>query len=546
MRVRYLCRMRYILLGSALVWAQSLSEAELALSRENYERALMLTDQIISAKPKELYAYYLKGQAYLGQYRQADEDDPRRSLLLRQAREVFNAALGKNPKFAYGHIGIAEVELLEKNTDAAKAALSKAEEYGAAEVKALTETARIYTLLGGKFGVDKATLLLSKAKSKDPNNPAILRGLGDLWMQQGVTELAIDNYQKAVAAEPNNPENHFKLGQAYAKAKSYKDAGEAYKKATEVDPSFAPAFRELGEIFFLAQRYQQAKEYYQKYVSLRPELPARVRYATFLYLSKDYKAAIEEIRKVFQDTFSLTLQRLLGYSLVEDGQYEAGIQELSKYFAKQAPEKVIAKDYLFYAKALDKAGKDSLSVIYYPKAVEKDPSLLVEAYTEMANALNTLGRYKDAADALEKVAAKNPTLDIYYKLGRIYYKLGQTEKDTSYYGKAIQAFMQVRDKKPDLVPVHTELGRCAAMLDPESTEGRAKPHYEKVIELASSDPNKYRADLMEAYSYLGYYYYNKEDYQKSYDAYTKLQELDPQNPQAAQALPFLREKLKRR
>lgn len=84
------------------------------------------------------------------------------------------------------------------------------------------------------------------------------------------------------------------------------------------------------------------------------------------------------------------------------------------------------------------------------------------------------------------------------------------------------------------------------MLDPESTEGQAKPYYEKVIQLGSTDPTKYRSDLIEAYSYLGYYHYTKEEYQKSYDAYTKLKELDPQNPQAAQALPYLENMLKRK
>ncbi|MCS7296897.1 MAG: tetratricopeptide repeat protein [Bacteroidia bacterium] len=537
--------MRGILLVG-LACAQSLIEAELALSRENYDRVLALTDQLIAAKAKDLYVYYLRGQAYLGQYRQTEEGDPRRDLLLRQARESFSAALAKNPKYPYAHIGIAEVDLLQKNTESAKASLSKAEEYGASEVKALVETARIYTILGGKFGMDKARLLLSKAKTKDPNNTAILRGLGDLWLQEGVVELAIDNYQKAVSIEPANAENHFKLGQAYARAKSYRDAAEAFRKAVEIDPSFAPAYRELGEIYFLAQKYQQAKENYQKYVALRPELPARVRYATFLYLSKDYKSAIEEIRSVLKDTFSLTLQRLLGYSLIEDGQYENGLKELAQYFERQTPQRVIAKDYLFYAKGLDKTGQDSIAVIYYQKAIEKDSTLANETYPEMANALNSLGRYREAAEALQKAIEKSPSLDNYYKLGRIYYKLGQTEKDTSYYHKAIQAFSYVRDKKPDLVPVYTELGRCAAMLDPESTEGRAKPYYEKVIELGSADRTKYKSDLIEAYSYLGYFHYNKEEFDKSYDAYTRLQELDPQNPQAAQALPYLKEKLKRR
>ncbi|RMF50485.1 MAG: hypothetical protein D6750_04800, partial [Bacteroidetes bacterium] len=272
----------------------------------------------------------------------------------------------------------------------------------------------------------------------------------------------------------------------------------------------------------------------------------RVRYATFLYLSKDYKAAIQEIQAVLKDTFSLTLQRLLGYSLVEDNQYEEGLKALQVYFDRQKPEKVIAKDYAFYAKALDKVGKDSLAVVYYSKALEKDPKLGADLYPEMANALNTLGRYREAATALEKAIQYNGSLNHYYALGRIYYKLGQTENDTTYFHKAIQAFSYVKDKKPDLVPVYTELGRCHAMLDPESQAGLAKPYYEKVVELGKSDPGRYANDLKEAYAYLGYYYYIKEDYKNSYDAYTQLKQLDPQNPQAAQALPFLEAKLKGR
>ncbi len=528
------------------LWAQSLAEAEQALSRENYDRVLSLTQQILSAKPKELYAYYLQGQAYLGQYRQLEEDDPRRALLLKNARESFSASTAKNNKFAYGYIGLAEADLVAGAIESAKNHLAKAEEYGASDPKALIEAARVYTLLGGKVGIDKATLLLSKAKTKDPSNPAILRGLGDLWLQQNVLELAIDNYQQAATAEPQNPENFYRLGLAYSKAKSYKDAGEALRKAIELDPGFAPAYRELGEIYYLVQKYPQAKENYQKYVMLRPELPARVRYATFLYLSKDYKAAIQEIQAVLKDTFSLTLQRLLGYSLVEDNQYEEGLKALQVYFDRQKPEKVIAKDYAFYAKALDKVGKDSLAVVYYSKALEKDPKLGADLYPEMANALNTLGRYREAATALEKAIQYNGSLNHYYALGRIYYKLGQTENDTTYFHKAIQAFSYVKDKKPDLVPVYTELGRCHAMLDPESQAGLAKPYYEKVVELGKSDPGRYANDLKEAYAYLGYYYYIKEDYKNSYDAYTQLKQLDPQNPQAAQALPFLEAKLKGR
>ncbi len=532
-------------------WAQSLSEAEAALERENYDRVLSLCGQILSAKPKELQAYYLQGLAYLGKAQQLEEDDPRRLDLIQRGQEAFQVAAAKNPKYAYVYIGLAEVERLRKAPDKAREHLAKAEEYGAAEAKALVDAAKVHTRLGGKASIDKATYLLSKAKTKDPQNPSIYRSLGDLWAVQGVLELAIQNYQEAIRLELNNPENHFRLGTAYAKAKSIREAGDAFRKVTELDPSYAPAYRELGELYFIAQKYQQAKEYYQKYVSLRPEMPARVRYATFLYLSKDYKAAIQEIEAIQRDTFSMTLQRLLGYSLYEDQQYEPAIKALDVYFQKQVPDKVIAKDYLYQAKALDKAGRDADAITYYQKAIEKDANLAAEVYPEMANALNTLGRYKEAAEALKKAIEKNPSLQNHFALGKIYYKLGQTEKDTTYYHKATEAFTFVVQKKPDLVPAYTELGRCAASLDPESAEGRAKPHYEKVIELSGNETQRYKNDLIEAYSYLGYYYYlqgennkSKEAYQKAHEAYKKLQELDPQNPQASQALPYLETRLR--
>ncbi len=535
----------------SLLIAQSLTEAESALERENYERALQMADQILSAKPKELYAYYIKAQAYLGQARQQEENDPQRTSLLQKASDVSQIALAKNSKYAYAYLIIAEVARLQGQAAEAKAVLAKAEEYGTNDVKVLVEAARIYTLLRDKQSIDRATLLLSKAKTKDPQNPAIYRALGDLWLEQGVTELALDQYRQATTLEPNNPENHFRLGVAYAKLKSIREAGEALRKAIELDPGYAPAYRELGEIYFIAQKYQQAKEYYKKYVMLRPELPARVRYATFLYLSKDYKEAIQEIETVLKDTFSLTLQRLLGYSLVEDQQYEQAVQALDRYFAKQAADKVIAKDYLYYAKALDKAGKDEQAIAYYQKAIQKDKALAAEVYPEVANAYNALGRYKEAAEALQKAIEKNPSLQNHYALGKIYYKLGQTEKDTTYYLKAMEAFGYVAQKKPDLVVVHVDLGRCAAMLDPESQQGRAKPHYEQVIQLASQDPARYKAELIEAYTYLGYYYYVKAessnfkaDYQSAYEAYKRLQELDPQNAQAAQALPYLEQRIK--
>ncbi|MGQ9863461.1 MAG: tetratricopeptide repeat protein [Bacteroidia bacterium] len=529
--------MRRMLFLGLLLYSQSTAEVEAALRTENYDRALSLVEPLLSAKPREGFYYYLKAKAYIGKALQLEEDDPARKNFLQSAKEVIGMGLQKASKNPYLQVATAQIEVLQKNPAATKEALAKAEATAGDDVQALTEIANAYILVGDKFSTDKATQLLTRIRSKDPKNVGVRLSLGDLWMKQGVTELAMQNYEEATQLSPQNPEAFYKLGLAYVREKKINDAANAFKRATELEPSYAPAYRELGELYYLAQRYAQAKEAYQKYIRLRPELPARVRYATFLYLSKDYKAAISEIQNTLRDTFSIVLARLLAYSYTEDGQYDQAIEAFETYFAKTPQARIIAKDYEMRGKALDKIGKDSLAVLDYQKAIQMDPQS-THLYSDMANAYNAYGNYQGAAQALENAIKYHPTLQNYFALGEIYYRLKR-------YEEAIQKFDYVREKKPDLVEVWLRLGRCHAGLDPESTEGKAKPFYEKVIELSQSDPSKYRAQLIEAYQYLGYYYYNNNAYSESLENYEKLQALDPENTAAKQAIPFLRNQLKR-
>ena len=58
--------------------------------------------------------------------------------------------------------------------------------------------------------------------------------------------------------------------------------------------------------------------------------------------------------------------------------------------------------------------------------------------------------------------------------------------------------------------------RTNSAMDPETTDGLAKPYYEKVMDmLLSKNEPKYNSALIECYSYLGYYYLLKSDYPTS-------------------------------
>ncbi len=76
-------------------------------------------------------------------------------------------------------------------------------------------------------------------------------------------------------------------------------------------------------------------------------------------------------------------------------------------------------------------------------------------------------------------------------------------------------------------------------MDPESEQGLAKPYYEKTIEVILAKPEQDDSDkkvLVEAYSYLSYYYYLQYDKSKKAEdkanvkSYAeKVLQIDPEN-----------------
>ena len=81
--------------------------------------------------------------------------------------------------------------------------------------------------------------------------------------------------------------------------------------------------------------------------------------------------------------------------------------------------------------------------------------------------------------------------------------------------------------------------RMNSQLDPESTQGLAKPYYEEYIQLAQTEHPDNPKLLIEPYSYLGYYYIVKEDNAQAKAYFEKVKEIDPTNATANQALGVL-------
>ena len=84
-------------------------------------------------------------------------------------------------------------------------------------------------------------------------------------------------------------------------------------------------------------------------------------------------------------------------------------------------------------------------------------------------------------------------------------------------------------KFPDQPSATYWRGRTAAAIDNEAKTGIGVQHYLKWLSVEKAGYERKQADLMYAYQYLAYYYYNQNDW-KNVDIYlNKIKELEPEN-----------------
>jgi tetratricopeptide (TPR) repeat protein len=185
---------------------------------------------------------------------------------------------------------------------------------------------------------------------------------------------------------------------------------------------------------------------------------------------------------------------------------------------------------MYQGRILAKNGKDSLGLTSLIKAVAMDTSK-VELYGDIATSYFKMKKNVEAIKYFNlKIASKKGiTVNDYYNLGKSYFfEKNYTDADT--------CFGTVVAMQPKVGNGYLWKAKVNANLDPETTKGLAKPWYERYIEKGLENVEKNSKDLIEAYSYLGYYYFAKKDNANSKIYWTKVKELDPANDKANKAL----------
>jgi tetratricopeptide (TPR) repeat protein len=508
-------------LGVALGQTNEINQAKYLTETDQNQKAVVHLEKAIAANPSATALHYYLGVAQIkeGQFE--------------AAAITFNKGIQLDEKEPLNYVGRGYISILNNNKDKAKIDFDKALSISKSKnVAVLQHIGEAY--LEGKH-TDEGLAVLSKANALDNQDATTLVLLGDAYLQQNNGGLAVTSYEKAAAFQPKSAQPHYKIGMVYLLSKNSAAAQAALAKAIEVDPNYTLAYKELGELYYQQKQAERAVSNYEKYLALtsKPEI-GKLRYAFFLFMAKDFSKANEVFKGLAEkeDVSPITL-RFYAVSLFEAGDYQQSRVVFERYFAKANADDVEASDYGYLGKLMLKQNEDSLAIENLRKSIaleKKQPDilqLLAETYFKAK-------KYPEAITVYEQLIGlkgKGSSQD-YYSLGRAYYFNKQ-------YELADTAFQKLIELQPNMTVGYLWKARAKSNLDPESENGLAKPYYEKLIEKAAANPDKSKNDLVEAYSYLGYYHFLKQDVQVSKSYWEKVIALNPDDAKAKEALKAL-------
>ncbi|MDU1889120.1 MAG: tetratricopeptide repeat protein [Dysgonomonas sp.] len=474
-----------------------------------------------------------------------------------EAKAKYEQGLAGNPESALSAIGLAKLEL-KSNPKVAEDKLKDILKKNKKDVTVILAIAKAYLDNGMK---EKALEKLQDARKADKKNPYIYIFEGDMLAKENKPGDAAMQYDQAINFDPNCVLAYMKGARVYEYI-NRNTAADMLKKAVTINPEYRIAYKDLAQLYYRDGFYPEAiaafKEFF-KGGEFTVELATY--YAAALYFTKQY----DESKKVIadglsKDANSFVLNRLLMYNDNDLADYQGGLAAGDKFFSIPVTDttmKYLPQDYMAYGKILNETGNKTKAIEQYEKAIKLDPSK-IDLYKEIATSTANEKLYPQAAEFYKKyigLSGEKAEATDYYQLGRYYFSAGSAalkdstvakEQAIQYFKEADAAFAEVEKRVPDSHLGSYQRAQTNYQLDPESEQGLAKPHYEETVKriLAKNEGDNNRI-LIEAYSYLSYYYYLQFDKTKNADDKAnvkqyaeKILELDPENATGKALLEF--------
>lgn len=397
--------------------------------------------------------------------------------------------------------------------------------------------------------LSEAEEYLTLAQRSDPKSALVSLLAGDIAAAKKDAGTACQMYEQAIYFDPQNIQAYLHLADIY-KGSNPQEAIEKLEQLKAVVPTCALADKKLAEVYYMDNRFGKAAEVYARILN-SPETTEDdlVKYAFALFLNHDFEKSLEVSNLGLErNAHHATFNRLAMYNYTDLKRYDEAQKAADTFFNAADKADYSYLDYMYYGHLLNALKKYDEAVMQYQKAIELDASK-TELWREISDAYQQNNDYTDAIAAYlkyyESLPAKEQTPDLQFQIGKLYYGKG-TQSDTLTVSlddrkaalvSADSVFAVIAKEAPESYLGNFWRARAHSALDPETTQGLAKPYYEEVAALlAEKNDPRYNSALVECYSYLGYYYLVANKLPESKEYWNKILAIDPANATAKRAL----------
>lgn len=280
--------------------------------------------------------------------------------------------------------------------------------------------------------------LWEDVSKKSPNNSRAYNNLGFEHWILGKSDIAYDNYKKAIAFAPDNPSYLFNLGSAYHTKGLFNKAYAMYKKSLELQDTNVQntnlfVYNNLGLIYIEMGNIYKAKKVFEKIVSFKPDSEEFMLTLSSIYETlgehdkayKAYKAIVNNINPISVE--ALTKLAFIYFSKKMYLKTMGLLKQLEVVMPYSSD--IISKLGTVYIQL----GLAEDGLRYLKKAVDISPS--DEAgYINLGIAYNILGNTDMALDTFKRLINIKPDSDIaHYNLGALYNKIGKNKESIREY-----------------------------------------------------------------------------------------------------------------
>lgn len=516
--------------------AQDIDNAEELLYYKKFESAENLLNQLLKNNPESGEAWYLLSQV------PADADD---SQKLKDALETVPGDVKDDPYYlvAKGKILLAESDMQEAEKYFEQA-LAKTK-YKKPEILLAVAKAKI---ISEKGDATQAIDLLNKAIKKDRHNAQLYVELGKAYRKLNNGTEAFKAFKEAIGIDKNFAEAYYLTGMIFRTQNNSELYLEYFNKAIQADPKYAPAYYQLYYHYYF-RNVNTARDYLEKYIALTDHKTENdYDYTDILYLTKNYKEAIELAKKLIETDKEKTparIYKLIAYSYQESNDHQNSFDYINRYFDHAPDSILIARDFVLVADLYTERQKIDSAIFFYKVGaeLEKDSSLRINYYKTLADLTKQQKDNEGRATWLGKYYLANPkstNVDL-FNWGLAWYQAGNFENADSVFGLYVS-------KYPEQVFGYYWQARSKAALDSTMEQGLAVPLYLKVVEIGETDTTgNSKRQLIESYGYLAGFEANEnKNFSKAIEYFEKLLLLDPSNEQAKKNVEILKQSLSKK